>query len=97
MKKFLVLTYGFTPPTEKVQQEWGAWFTSVQSRLVDPGNPFGRGVELTTTGRVELTLDSRAPLVGYCIINAEDMQEAEELVGGMPIIDSVRIYEAHSM
>jgi hypothetical protein len=97
VKKFLVLTYGFTTPTEQVQREWGAWFASVESRLVDPGNPFGRGVELTTTGRTELTLDSPAPLVGYCIINAEDMQEAEKLVGAMPIIDSVRIYEAHSM
>jgi hypothetical protein len=35
--------------------------------------------------------------VGYCIVNAEDMQEAESLVADMPIIDSVRIYEAHSM
>jgi hypothetical protein len=97
VKKFLVLTYGFTTPTEEVQREWGAWFASVESRLVDPGNPFGRGVELTRTGRTELTLDSPAPLVGYCILNAEDMQEAEKLVGAMPIIDSVRIYEAHSM
>ncbi|HSU08023.1 MAG TPA: hypothetical protein VLK57_02385 [Pseudonocardia sp.] len=97
MKKFMVLTYGFTPPTEEVRREWGAWFAAVEPRLVDPGNPFGRGVELTTTGRTELTLDSPAPLVGYCILNAEDMKEAEELVSTMPIIDSVRIYEAHSM
>ncbi len=55
MKKFVVLTYGFTPLTEKVRQEWGAWFAAVEPRLVDPGNPFGRGVELTTTSRTELT------------------------------------------
>jgi hypothetical protein len=81
----------------KVRQEWGAWFGAVEPRLVDPGNPFGRGVELTTTSRTELTLDSPTPLVGYCILNAEDTKEAEELVSTMPIIDSVRIYEAHSM
>jgi hypothetical protein len=97
VKKFVVLTYGFTPLTEKVRQEWGAWFAAVEPRLVDPGNPFGRGVELTTTSRTELTLDSPTPLVGYCILNAEDTKEAEELVSTMPIIDSVRIYEAHSM
>jgi hypothetical protein len=97
VKKFLVLTYGFTTPTDEVKREWGAWFASVAPHLVDPGNPFGRGIELTTTGRTELTLESPTPLVGYCILNAEDMKEAEELVGQMPIIDSVRIYEAHSM
>ena len=97
MKKFLVLTYGFTPPTAEVQQEWGAWFTSVGPRLADPGNPFGRGVELTKDTRTELTLDSPSPMVGYCILNAEDLAEAESLVATMPIIDSVRVYEAQSM
>ena len=31
MKKFIVLTYGFTPPTAEVQQAWGTWFSSVRS------------------------------------------------------------------
>jgi hypothetical protein len=97
MKKFLVLTYGFTAPTEDIKNAWGAWFASVGSRLVDPGSPFGRGVELTKTGRADLTLDSPAPLVGYCILNADSLPEAEELVATMPIIDSVRVYEAQSM
>ena len=97
MKKFVVLTYGFTPPTEDDQRAWGAWFTAAGPNLVDPGSPFGRGVELTNAGRSELTLASPSPLVGYCILNAESLAEAEQLVGTMPIIDSVRIYEAHSM
>jgi hypothetical protein len=97
MKKFMVLTFGYVSPTDEVQKAWGDWFTSVGPRLVDPGNPFGRGVELTKTTRSDLTLESPSPLVGYCILNAEDMQEAESLVADMPIIDSVRIYEAHSM
>ena len=97
MKKFMVLTYGFVPPTAEVQRAWGEWFTKVGPKLVDPGNPFGRGIELTKTDRTELTLDSATPLVGYCILNAEDMAEAESLVADMPIIESVRVYEAHSM
>ena len=97
MKKFVVLTYGFTQPTDEIQQAWGAWFGSVGSRLVDPGSPFGRGVELTQDGRADLDLDSPQPLVGYCILNAESLEEAEALVATMPIIDSVRVYEAHSM
>lgn len=97
MRKFMVLTFGFEPPTEGVKQTWGAWFTSVGPRLVDPGNPLGQGVELTPTARTELTLASPCPLVGCCILNAEDLAEAESLVSTMPIIDSVRVYEAHSM
>jgi hypothetical protein len=97
MKKFLVLTYGFVPPTEEVQQAWGEWFKSVGPRLVDPGSPFGRGVEITTDGRSDLTLESPSPLVGYCILNADSIEEAESLASDMPIIESVRVYEAHSM
>jgi hypothetical protein len=97
MKKFLVLTYGFTTPTEEVQQAWGSWFASMGSRLVDPGSPFGRGTEITETGRTDLTLESPSPMVGYCIMNAESLEEAEELVQSMPIIESVRVYEAQSM
>jgi hypothetical protein len=97
MKKFLVLTYGFVPPTAEVQQAWGKWFTSVGPRLVDPGSPFGRGVEVTRDGRADLDLQSPSPLVGYCIVNADSLEEAESLARDMPIIDSVRVYEAHSM
>ncbi len=97
MKKFLVLTYGFTTPTDEVQQAWGAWFASAGPHLVDPGSPFGRGVEITTTGRAELSLESASPMVGYCILNAESLEEAESLVQSMPIIESVRVYEAESM
>ena len=97
MKKFVVLTYGYTTPTDEVQQAWGAWFGSIAPHLVDPGSPFGRGVELTESGREDLDLTSPSPLVGYCIINADDLAEAEALVSTMPIIESVRIYEAHSM
>lgn len=97
MKKFLVLTYGFTTPTPEVQNAWGAWFASVGPHLVDPGSPFGRGVEVTANGRADLDLTSPSPLVGYCILNAESLEAAEKLVATMPIIDSVRVYEAHSM
>ena len=97
MKKFLVLTYGFVPPTDDVQQAWAEWFKSAGPRLVDPGSPFGHGVEVSNHGRTELNLESPSPLVGYCILNADSLEEAESLVRDMPIIESVRVYEAHSM
>lgn len=59
----------------------GAWFASV---MVDPGSPFGRGTEISNTGRTDLTLESPSPLVGYCILNAENLEAAEELVKECP-------------
>jgi hypothetical protein len=97
VRKFLVLTYWFVPPAKEVQRAWGEWFKSAGPRLVDPGSPFGRGVEITRDGRTELTLQSPSPLTGYCILNADSLEEAESLVRDMAIIDSVRIYEAHSI
>ncbi len=97
MKKFVVLTYGFTTPTDEVQQAWGAWFAAVGPHLIDPGSPFGRGVELTNDGRTELALGSPSQLVGCCLLAAEDLAHAESLGRSMPIIESVRIYESHSM
>ena len=97
MKKFVVLTYGFVPPTDEIKQAWGKWFASAGPRLADPGSPFGHGVEITSEGRTDLTLESPSPLVGYCILNADSLDEAESIVRDMPIIESVRVYEAHSM
>jgi hypothetical protein len=41
--------------------------------------------------------DVAGPLVGYCILNAGSLEEAESLARDMLIIESVRVYEAHSM
>jgi hypothetical protein len=32
------------------QRAWGEWFKAAGPHLVDPGSPFGRGVELTADG-----------------------------------------------
>ena len=97
MKKFLVLTYGYTTPTPEVQQAWGDWFAAAGPHLADQGSPFSRGVQLTSDARTELSLDTPRPLTGYCILNAADLTDAESIVASMPIIDGVRIYEADSM
>jgi hypothetical protein len=65
-----------------------------------PGRP-GQPVRTRRGGHqgrpTELTVQSPSPLVGYCILNAGSLEEAESLARGMPIIESVRVYEAHSM
>ena len=47
MKKFMLLNHGFEEPTPEVIKAWGAWFASVGEHLVDGGNPFSWGREIT--------------------------------------------------
>ena len=36
-------------------------------------------------------------ITGYTMVNAEDMDEAEGIARGCPMITSIRVYEAMSM
>lgn len=96
MKKFVFLYFGFEPLTQEIKDAWNSWFASIGDRLVDSGNPFGAGREITHNGSKDLSLDNEA-ITGYSIINAESIDEAEEIAKGCPIITSIRVYEAMSM
>jgi len=96
MKKFLMLNYGYVEPTPEIMGAWMAWFAKVGDRFVDSGNPLGNCLEVTKTGRRELSPDMGAA-TGYSIISAESREEAERLLEGCPIISSVRLYEAMAM
>ena len=96
MKKFVFLFYGFQPPTQEIKDAWSHWFASIGDKIIDGGNPFGAGREITPTGTIELTLDTGA-VTGYTIINADSLDEAEQIAKECPIITSVRVYEAVSM
>ena len=96
MKKFVFLHYGYETPTQEIMDAWGKWFASIGDKIVDSGNPFGPGREITHTGTKELPHDKEA-ITGYLIINADNIDEAEEIAKDCPIITSVRVYEAMSM
>jgi hypothetical protein len=96
VKKFVLLYYGYTEPTPEVRGAWQAWFTAVGDRFVDSGNPLGYCLEVTRTGRRELSPDQGAA-TGYSIISAESREDAERLLEGCPIVTSVRLYEAQTM
>lgn len=96
MKKFMLLNYGFEQPTPEVIEAWRKWFAAVGEHLVDGGNPFSSGREVTKEGSRDLPREATS-LTGYCIVNAPDLDAAEKLLEGCPIIHSVRIYEAASM
>ena len=96
MKKFLMLHSGYEEPTAEIMAAWQGWFAKVGDRFADMGSPLGNCLEVSKTGRRELSPDMGAA-TGYSIISAESREDAERLLEGCPIISSVRLYEAMSM
>jgi hypothetical protein len=94
VKKFLFMYEGMWEFTDEMKAAWGDWFESVGGNMVDGGNPLGPGLRVTHHGTEEL---DGAPITGYSLFNASDLDAALELLEGCPIIDGVRVYEAMSM
>ena len=92
MKRFMLLHYGFETPTQEIQDAWGKWFASVADKMVDSGSPFSKGREISSGGTKELPLGMES-LTGYTIIGARNMDEAEQIAKGCPMIRFVRVYE----
>ncbi len=96
MKKFMLLHCGYEEPTKEVMDAWNGWFASIADKTADMGSPLGAGIEVSRTGTRQLPMGADA-VTGYTIINAQDMDEAEMIAQGCPIITSIRVYEAMSM
>jgi len=95
-KKFVFLSIGYTEPTKEIMDAWMAWFKKIEKYVVDRGNPFAPGKEITSSGIKDLPLDKGA-ITGYTIIEAKDMDEAVKIAKDCPIITSLRVYEAVEM
>lgn len=97
MKKFVFLYQGLWEPGNKEMMDgWTSWMAEIGDSLVDGGNPFGQGREVTNTGSSDLTLGPEST-TGYSIVEAETMDDAEKLLANCPIVTSVQIYEAMAM
>lgn len=96
MKKFLLLYSGHAEPTPEVRDAWMRWFAGISDRVVDSGNPLGPCLEVSRSGRRELTPDQGAA-TGYSIVSAASRDEVERLLDGCPFVASVRIHEAMPM
>lgn len=91
MKKFVLMHFGFEPPTPEIMDAWKAWFASLGDRMVEQiGLMNGR--EISRDGARDLAMDLDA-ITGYNVIHAEDLAEAEALAQSNPFISSIRIYE----
>lgn len=96
MKKFVFIYHGYAEPNAGTMDDWMSWFAEIGESIVDSGNPFGPGREVTPSGTRDLPLDADAA-TGYTIVNADSIDDAEKLLANCPITTSVRIYEAMAM
>lgn len=96
MKKFVFLFHGFGEPTQATMDAWMAWFGEIGDSIVDSGNPFGPGRQVTRNGSVDLEMGPEA-VTGYTIVNAESMEAAEKLLANCPMHTGVSVYEAMPM
>ena len=91
MKRFMLLHFGFEKPTPEIMAAWNKWFDSVADRSVEHGG-FRGGREISQSGTKDLPMGMDS-ITGYSIINAESLDEAEEIARGNPFIAGIRIYE----
>jgi hypothetical protein len=107
MAKFMYLYRGTaSPPSELTADEgaermaaFGAWMQKVGAALVDGGSPFGSRMSVRDDG----TEGKAGDLIGYTIVEADDLAAAKEYTDGLPFLSNsdgkcaVEIFELLSM
>jgi hypothetical protein len=83
---------------EKIMAEWGAWFATLGSALVDGGKPFAQSQ--TEQGDGSTTPGGESGLTGYSVVDAADLAAAADLAKGCPLLadgGSVEVYATIDM
>ncbi len=107
MSKFIVLyrapqseDWASATPEEmqKGMEPWMAWAERCGSALVDMGSPLGGGQRLTPAGDG----DAESMILGYSMLEAEDMAAARALLDGHPHLEwgpncEIDVYECVQM
>ena len=89
MPRFMVLYVGPPTPPDASHEGWPAWFAKLGDRLVDKGSPLADGRALHGDGA---TGGAATRLNGYGIIQAEDSDQALDLVQDHPYLKQGRQY-----
>ena len=92
MSRYMLLHYGFEKPTPEIMEAWGKWFQSIADRTVENGGFHGAAKEITHDGSADLQMDADC-ITGYSIINADSIEEAEQIAKDNPFIKGIRVYE----
>jgi hypothetical protein len=91
MKKFVLMHFGFENPTPEIMDAWNAWFESIADQTVENVG-FSGGREISKSGTKDLPWDMES-ITGYSVIEAENLEAAEEIAKSNPFISSIRVYE----
>jgi len=94
MKKYMLLHIGFEKPTPEIMEAWGKWFAQIADRAVENAG-LRSAREISKSGTKDLPWGMES-ITGYTIINAESLEEAEEIAQRNPYIASIRVYEVMS-
>ena len=78
--------------------KWQAWTENNADSLENAGTPLGGGQVLTAAG----SSDATSTLMGYAILQAENMEAAQAILQTDPFLDqgegcSIEVYECMSM
>lgn len=92
MAKFIYLYRGPATPMSDATPEqgaerkaaFGAWMEKVGAALVNVGSPFGTRASVRDDG----TEGTAGDLIGYSIIEADDLAAAKALIDGLPFLSN---------
>jgi hypothetical protein len=90
MAKFIYLYRGPLTPMSDVTPEqdeertaaFGAWLEKAGAALVDVGSPFGASASVRDDG----TEGTAGDLIGYTLVEADDLAGAKALTDGLPFL-----------
>lgn len=92
MAKYMLLHFGFEPPSSEVMAQWNEWFESVAEISIEHGGFHGGRVEVSKEGTRELPMDADA-ITGYSVLEADSLEAAQEIASRNPFVKSIRVYE----
>ena len=104
MAKYLFAYRGGKPPASagevsETMAAWGAWFGALGAAVIDGGNPVHGNVLVKADGSLTHDLPG-APLTGYSLIEAADIEDAHAKARSCPLLKvggTVEIAEAIDM
>lgn len=92
MKRFMLMHFGFQPPTPEIMTAWKKWFESVAEITEENGGFHGGAKEISNEGSRDLAMGPGS-ITGYSIIKAETLEDAEQIAAANPFVESIRVYE----
>ncbi len=92
MKRYMLLHYGFEPPTPEIMEGWKAWFGANAERTEENGGFHGGAREISHEGISDLPMGPDS-ITGFTVIKADSLEEAEAVARENPFIKSIRVYE----